>query len=160
MSYQNISFTIPQADIDAVKAAITTINTKLPFLITLDASERQTLVKLGSKSADFVQDASVAVVNFPNIMPPTFDKAEYAKDTALFKALSEIKLLMDSIIEKIENTHMAVGSEAMTASLEVYAYVQTAADRTPGLQSVADKLKERFKGQTGRKAKAKEEKQP
>jgi hypothetical protein len=39
----------------------------------------------------------------------------------------------------------------MVASLEVYAYVQTAADRTPGLKSVAEKLKDRFKGQGIRK---------
>lgn len=91
MSYQNISVSMVQADIDAVKAAIATINSKLPFLITLDADERKGLFKLGSKSADFVQDASAASVNFPNILPASFDKVEYGKDTALFKVLSELK---------------------------------------------------------------------
>ena len=152
MSYQNISVALTQSDIDAVKTAIATINTKLSFLVTLDADERKGLFKLGPKSADFVQDASVAVANFPNILPPTFDKAEYDKDTNLFKALFEIKTLVDSLQEKIDNTYMAVGSEAMVASLEVYAYVQTAAPRTPGLGTVADKLRERFKGQGSKKA--------
>ena len=147
MSYQNISYSLPQADIDEVKAALATINSKLPFLITLDADERKSLFKLGPKSADFVSDASSASVNFPAILPGSFDVVEYGKDTTLFKALSDIKLLVDSLQEKLDNTYMAVGSEAMTASLEVYAYVQTAADRTPGLKSVADKLKDRFKGQ-------------
>ena len=150
MAYQNISVALPQADIDAVKAAITTINSKLPFLITLDGEERKGLFKLGPKSADFVNDASTAVVSFPSIMPPSFDKVEYAKDTSLFKALNEIKFLLDSLSEKIDNTYLAVGSEAMTASLEVYAYVQTAKARTPGLETAADKLRDRFKGQ-GRK---------
>lgn len=145
MSYQNISVALVQADIDAVKAAIATINNKLGFLVTLDASERKGLFKLGPKSADFVQDASVAAVNFPNILPSSFDKVEYSKDTSLFKTLDEIKTMIDSLQEKVDNTYMAVGSEAMVASLEVYAYVQTAADRTPGLGSVADKLKARFK---------------
>jgi hypothetical protein len=145
MSYQNISATLPQADIDAVKTAITTISTKLPFLITLDGAERQALFKLGPKSADFVNDASAAAVSFPTILPQSFDKTEYAKDTALFKTLSELKMLLDSVTEKVDNTYLALGAEAMTASLEVYAYVQTAKDRTPGLASVADKLKERFK---------------
>jgi hypothetical protein len=153
MSYQNISVSMPQADIDAVKAAITTINSKLPFLITLDAGEKQSLFKLGAKSADFVNDASAAVVSFPQILPPSFDKTEYAKDTALFKTLSDLKMLVDSLTEKIDNTYVAVGSEAMQASLEVYAYVQTAKDRTPGLASVAEKLKERFK-KIGRKSAA------
>jgi hypothetical protein len=153
MAYQNISVSLPQADIDAVKAAITTINAKLPFLVTLDGEEKQALVKLGAKSADFVNDASMAVASFPNVMPASFDKVEYSKDTSLFKALGEIKLLVDSLSEKIDNTYVAVGSEAMQASLEVYAYVQTAKDRTPGLGSVADKLRERFK-KSSRKQKA------
>jgi hypothetical protein len=145
---------MPQADIDAVKTAIATIAAKMPFLVTLNADEIQSLFKLGHKSADFVQDASQAATNFGNsILPASFNQAEYAKDVALFKALMEIKLLLDSLNEKVDNTYMAVGSEAMTASLEVYAYVQTAADRTPGLQTVADKLKDRFKNQGIRKAK-------
>lgn len=151
MSYQNISFALAQADLDAIKTAIATINSKLPFLITLDGEERKSLVKLGTKSADFVQDASSASVNFPNILPASFDKVEYGKDTALFRSLSEIKLLVDSLREKLDNTYMAVGSEAMIASLEVYAYVQTAQDRTPGLKSVAEKLKDRFRAQGIRK---------
>jgi hypothetical protein len=148
MSYQNISVSMVQADIDAVKAALVTINSKLPFLITLSAEERKSLFKLGPKSADFVQDASTAVTNFPNILPPTFDKTEYGKDTALFKVLADLKFLVDSLQEKLDNTYMAVGSEALVASLEVYAYVQTAADRTPGLKTVADKLRDRFKRQS------------
>jgi hypothetical protein len=151
MGYQNVSYDMAQADVDAVKDAIATISSKLPFLITLDGNEIKALFKLGPKSADFVQDASGAVASFPNILPPTFDKAEYGKDTALFRALSEIKMQLDSLSEKVDHTHLAVGSEAMLASLEVYAYVQTAADRTPGLKSVAEKLQERFKTQKGRK---------
>lgn len=153
MGYQNISVSLVQADIDAVKTAIATINTKLPFLITLDGDEIRSLMKLGPKSADFVSDASAAVAAFPQILPTSFDKMEYGKDTVLFKILSDIKLQIDSLSEKLDNTYLAVGSEAMSASLEVYAYVQTAKDRTPGLGSVADKLKERFKGNTGRKKK-------
>lgn len=98
-----------------------------------------------------MQDASLAVTNFPNILPTSFDKTEYGKDTTLFKALAEIKLLTDSLQEKVDQTYMAVGSEAMVASLEVYAYVQTAADRTPGLKTVADKLKDRFRRQSARR---------
>jgi hypothetical protein len=157
MGYQNISVSLVQADIDAVKTAIATINSKLPFLIMLHPDEKKSLMKLGPKSADFVTDASIAVTSFPNILPPTFDKVEYGKDTALFKVLSEIKFQLDSVVEKIDDTHMAIGSEAMIASLEVYAYVQTARNRTPGLASVADKLKDRFKGQGQGKKKDKKE---
>ena len=151
MSYQNISYQLPQADLDAINAALEIITSKLPFLVTLDAGERRGLVKLGPKSADFVQDASAAASTFPAILPPTFDRDEFNRDTTLFTALSDIKLKMDSLSEKLDHTYMAVGNESMVASLEVYAYVQTAADRTPGLKSVAEKLKERFRLQRARK---------
>jgi hypothetical protein len=152
MSYQNISYAIPQGDLDAIKAAITTIESKLPFLVTLNGDEIRSLTKLGPKSADFVQDAAQAAANFSNILPASFNLEEYTKDTGLFKNLMEIKLLIDSLSEKIDNTYVAVGSEAMTASLEVYAYVQTATTRTPGLQSVAEKLKDRFRKQSVKQA--------
>jgi hypothetical protein len=152
MGYQNISYNMVQADIDSVKTAIATITSKLPFLVTLDGSEKQALVKLGSRSADFVADCNAAVAAFPAILPASFDKTEYGKDTALFKNLSDIKLQLESLCEKVNDTYIAVGSESMQASLEVYAYVQTAKDRTPGLKIVADKLRERFKGQGRKKA--------
>jgi hypothetical protein len=155
MAYQNISVSLSQADIDAVKAAIATINSKLPFLVTLNGVEVKGLMKLGPKSADFVLDSSVAATSFPNILPTSFDRIEYAKDTALFRVLGEIKTEVDSLKEKIDDTYVAVGSEAMTASLEIYAYVQTAADRTPGLKSVAEKLKDRFKRRNGGMARKK-----
>jgi hypothetical protein len=153
MGYQNISVSLIQADIDAVKTAITTINTKLPFLITLDQKERQSLLKLGPGNAEFFIDCQSAVTGFPQILPPSFDKVEFGKDATLFKALNEIKLHIDSLHEKLDATHMAVGSEAMVASLEVYAYVQTAQERTPGLRTLAEKMKARFKKNGARKKK-------
>lgn len=147
MAYQNISYALSPEVMQQVKAAIETVNTSLPFLVTLTPDEKRALVKLGPKSADFVNDASAAVGAFPNILPQSFNVLEYQRDTKLFAHLSEIKMLLDSLQEKINNTYSAVGSEAMQASLEVYAYVQTAKERVPGIKSVAEKLKERFKSQ-------------
>lgn len=145
MSYNNISYSIPQADIDAVMKAISTINSKLPFLISLSPDERKGLFKLGPKSANFVKDAAAAVAGFPEILPSAFDIAEYNKDTSLFEALSMMKLQIDSLAEKLDDTYLAVGAEAMSESLQVYAYVQTAAKGIPGLKTVAETMQERFR---------------
>jgi hypothetical protein len=99
---------------------------------------------------DFVQDAAEAAKAFPGILPANFISAEYFKDTDLIKQLVTIKLKLDSVQEKVDDTLMAVGSEAMGSSLEVYSLVQTQADRVPGLKSVADKLKARFKKTKGK----------
>jgi hypothetical protein len=150
MSYQNVSYVMPQADIDAVKTAIATINSKMPFLISLTEEERKTLLKMGPKSVDFVQDSFTTTQNFPAIIPVSFNVAEYTKDATLLKILVDLQASIDSLADKVDDTLMAVGSEAMGASLDVYTYVQTSADKTPGLRSVADRLRARFKGQ-GRK---------
>jgi hypothetical protein len=145
MGYQNISAVVTPDEMQQVRDHFTALNNLFTFLVTLSADEKKSLVKLGPKSADFVADASSAATNFPSILPSSFNTLEYNRDTTLFGQLAEIKMLLDSFSEKINNTHSAVGSEAMDASLEVYAYVQTAKDRVPGLKSVAEKLRERFK---------------
>jgi hypothetical protein len=152
MSYQNISYVIPAADLAAINAAFDTLNAKLPFLITLTKEEHQTLFKMGNKSVDFVQDAAEASKAFPTILPANFSQAEYLKDTDLVKNLVTIKVKLDSLQEKVDDTLMAVGSEAMGSSLEVYSLVQIQADRVPGLKSVADNLKARFKKSKSKQA--------
>jgi hypothetical protein len=80
MAYSNISATLPAADLTAIKTAITTINTKMPFLVNLSLDEKKGLYKLGPKSADFVSDAALAAQNYPTIFPPTFNTPEFLKD--------------------------------------------------------------------------------
>lgn len=90
---------------------------------------------MGSKSVDFVQDAAEAAKSFPAVLSANFNQAEYFKDTDLLKQLVTIKLRLDSVQEKVDDTLMEVGSEAMDASLEVYSLVQVQAERLMGLKS-------------------------
>lgn len=147
MSYQNISESISSESLKAIKEAINVITTNLPFLIALSAEERRALTKLGPKSVDFVRYCKTVANNYPQILPSGFNVAELDKDSLLFEQLSEIKMLLNSFNEKLNDTTMAVGSEAMKASLTTYDYVKTAAKSEPGLKSVADQLQQRFKGQ-------------
>ena len=75
MSYQNISVALVQADIDAVKAAIVTINTKLSFLVTLDANERK-----GTRISRSASRVSAWVV-------PTNEELMIARHTAVLLGL-------------------------------------------------------------------------
>jgi hypothetical protein len=153
MAYHNISAVLSQADIDAIKAAADVITSKLPFAVVLEDAEKQSLVKLGSKSLDFVEDANRATKNFPQVFPSSFNTVEFDKDTALFKAMSNVKIIIEALAKKIEDTHMAVGSEAMVTSFEVYALIGAQKDRVPGLKAVWEKMRERFAGQTGSRKK-------
>jgi hypothetical protein len=152
MSYSNISASLSQQDVTDIKAAIKTIETKLPFLVVLTPDEKNSLFKLGSKSVDFVDGALNASKNFPDIFPKNFNPDEFEKDALLFKTLSDITQPLASLSQKLDDTFTAVGSEALGEALQVYSYVQTAAPVTPGLKPIAEQLQERFKRQSGKKA--------
>jgi len=152
MSYQNVSYVITAKDHAEIMAAFDTLNAKLPFLINLTDEERRALFKMGPKSVDFVQDSAEVTKNFPEIIPPSFDKDEHVRDANLIKHLVTYLLKLDSIQEKTSDTLIAVGNEAMKQSLEVYALVKSQEERIPGLKTISAKLGERFK-----KSKAKKE---
>ncbi|AVH73569.1 hypothetical protein [Nostoc sp. 'Lobaria pulmonaria (5183) cyanobiont'] len=154
MSYQNIAATLSPQDIQEIKAALQTVQKKLPFLITLSTEERRKLVKMGDKSLAFVNNSVTAAQSNREILPATFDIEELVQDYQLAAALTELLISIQQLSEQVDDTLMAVGSEAMTSSLTVYDYVKTASKKTPGLKTVAEQLGERFKAIKGRPTKA------
>ena len=144
MSYQNISATVSDEDKQAVKDAIETVRQKLPFLVNLTPDERKSLFKTGPNSLSFVQNALQAAQNNPTILPGAFDVTEFGSDVNLLAVLTELGTVVGQLASEIDDTRMAVGSEAMNEASQVYNYVKTAAKTTPGLKPVADQLGERF----------------
>lgn len=145
MPYQNISAKLSPTDLQDIKTALTAIETKLPFLVHLSAEERRKLFKMGNKSLAFVSNSLTAAQSNPEILPASFSLDEFVSDYHLATALNEVHLRLQQLTEKVDDTLMAVNSEAMHSSLTVYDYVKTAAKKTPGLKAIADQLGERFK---------------
>ncbi|MEH2317639.1 hypothetical protein [Nostoc sp.] len=154
MAYQNITASLSPQDIQEVKAALQKVQQKLPFLITLSTEERRKLVKMGDKSLAFVNNSVTAAQSNREILPATFDVEELVRDYQLAATLTELLISIQQLSEQVDDTLMAVGSEAMTSSLTVYDYVKTASKKTPGLKTVAEQLGERFKAIKGRPTKA------
>ncbi|WP_138496951.1 hypothetical protein [Nostoc sp. PA-18-2419] len=154
MAYQNITDSLSPQDIQEIKAALQKIQQKLPFLVTLSTEERRKLVKMGDKSLAFVNNSITAAQSNREILPATFDVDELVRDYQLANVLTELLISIKQLTEQVDDTLMAVGSEAMTGSLTVYDYVKTASKKTPGLKSVAEQLGERFKAIKGRPTKA------
>jgi hypothetical protein len=144
MPYQNISATVSDADVQAIKEAVATIQTKLPFLISLTPDERKGIFKTGPNSLSFVQNALQAAQNNPDIFPKSFDADEFSSDVDLFTVLTDINTIVAQLASEIDDTRMAVGGEVMSQATDVYNYVKAATKKTPGLKPVADQLGERF----------------
>ncbi len=145
MPSQNISTQLSDTDLKEIKAALATIETKLPFLVHLTAEERRKRFKMGNKSLSFVSNSLIAAQSNPDILPASFDLKEFSSNYQLATTLTEVHFRLQQLTEKVDDTLMSVSSEAMTDSLTVYDYIKTAAKKTPGLKAIADQLGERFK---------------
>ncbi|NEU71553.1 hypothetical protein PI95_002890 [Hassallia byssoidea VB512170] len=154
MAYQNVNANISAQDIQEIKAALQTVQKKLPFLITLTTEERRKLFKMGDKSLAFVNNSVAAAQSNRDILPASFDVEELVRDYQLVSTLTELLTSMRQLTEQVDDTLLAVGSDAMTSSLTVYDYVKTAAKKTPGLKTIAEQLGERFKAIRSRTTKA------
>ena len=119
MSYQNISAAISDQDMESIKKSLDSIDSKLAFLVNLTAAERHDLFKMGDKSLVFVQNSVTAAQQNRDILPVSFDLPELEKDFKLTQDLTEILTRLHQLTEEVDDTLVAVGSEAMRSSLNL-----------------------------------------
>jgi hypothetical protein len=143
-----ISLNIPAADLQAIMAAVKTLQDKLlPHLVDLDADDRHALPKMGAKTIDFVTRTLGAVQAHPEFKPAFVDADEFARDLAAVGALRAIQQPLDQIADMVDDSLMLSGSEAYAAALACYQSIKSAARLgQPGAAMLAADLSARFSG--------------
>ncbi len=131
MQDNRIDATLSDTDRQAVMSALDTIRQKLPFLIDLTPDERRSLPKMGDRSRGFVSQALEVATQNMDILPRSFDPAEMRKDVELLASLTPIVTALSQLQELVEDTYLAVGSEAYTSALLVYQYARSGGPRRP-----------------------------
>ena len=149
MSTTPISATLAQTERDAVLQAISTIKEKLPFLVNLSSDDRKTLPKMGDKSRAFVSRALEVAAQNPEFLPQSFNLDEMRKHVQLFEALYPVLLSLTQLQELVNDTSLAVGSEAYAAALQVYNYAK-ASGQGAGLDAVVVEMGQRFTRKPGK----------
>ena len=150
LSNNRLNTTATAAQIAAVKTALQTINTNLPFLIGLTTDERIALPAIDVNNKAFTEDAINAAANNTALIPSYVNVPNMQNDLSLFIQLDEIILLVKQLLERLEDTQMLAGSEAYTSALAVYRLISSAADAgVPGADAINAQLKARFAGQGG-----------
>lgn len=145
MPYQNISQEITQAQYDAMVAKLNELKALFTFLINLTPEERQSLPKMGDSKQPFVTKALQYAQSFPQIAPPFISLTELGKDRTLALTLLQFIQLIKPFVESLEDTQMAVGSEAYVASLSIYNSAgQAAKANVPGSGAIYADLKAYF----------------
>jgi hypothetical protein len=105
---------------EAALKAISDLTAALPFLHDLSPDERQALNKLGDKSRAFVDQALIVSQQFTDTLPRAFDVDQYGRDVELYRALEPVYMRLRDLFERVDDTRMLVGSEAMEGSRAVY----------------------------------------
>ncbi|NBA88294.1 hypothetical protein GVN16_21155 [Emticicia sp. CRIBPO] len=140
-----ISATLSAAERDEIIAKIAEIKTKLPFLLNLTTAERSQFRKMGNKGLAYVADCLRAGKAFPSIIPPSIDIVELEKDLTLHNYLSEIAVNIKSLAEGIEDTMTAAGSDAMSNSDDIYAYLKRSAGSDDNIKAQLSQISAHFK---------------
>ncbi|CAG0981773.1 hypothetical protein IVG45_01315 [Methylomonas sp. LL1] len=111
---------LPPEQQQAALQAMKQIQDQMPFLIDLTIEDRRTLPKMGDKSRAFVDQGLLLATQNEGILPRNFDLGEYRRDVALVKQLEPVLMAMRQLTKRLEDTYLAVGSDAYAQSLVVY----------------------------------------
>jgi hypothetical protein len=156
MAVQNLVSAVISPELKtSVVTKITDLKNDLSFITSIPASEKRDYIGVGNSMLPFLDNAYNTAVAHPEILSAIFDKDEFLKDYQLAKNLLPIANALNELTSAVQNTLFAAQSDAMVASLEVYASVKQNENKIAGLDTVAAQMKGFFK-----KAKKKEETKP
>ena len=145
MSQNLISASISAELKASILQRLTSVKTDLNFLLSLQPAEVQSLFKAGDGYAPFMDKAYNAAIDHPEILPGIFDVEEFKKDYRLAKDIIPIVNMVNELAEGLQKTQIAVNSDTMGESLDVYAAVKQNKDKVPGLNVLADEMAVFFK---------------
>lgn len=140
-----ISATLAAPAVTAINAAIATIRTNLPFLLSLTHEERKALPKLGDGRVALLEDAYPLMVDNADLVPSYLDIAEVTKDHDLRNTLDPIFNSIGTLCQDVEDTETIVGTELYNAIRGFYLNAKEAAKRgVTTAQAVVDVLAKYF----------------
>lgn len=144
MTQNLLSLELSAEDTAAINAALTEIELRLAGrLVALDAPARRRLTKMGDKSEAFVRQALMVLEQNPDIVPPALGLAEAQADIRAVDALRPLMARMQRLVQRMSDSEMALGSDAMSTALEGYALLKVSG-RSRGLEPLSNALSERF----------------
>lgn len=144
----NVELSVAQRE--GINEGIQILENNLNFLIGLTVEERVSLPAIDVNNKAFTEDAINAGSSNPTLIPPYISVEGMKRDYVLFTQLDEVKMRLNQLIEKINDTQLLAGSEAYVSALALYKIFGSAADAgVPGSDAVYSQLKKRFAGQGG-----------
>ena len=150
MSQNVVSLALSAEQVEAVNKALDVLEKNLEGLISLSVDDRSELRKMGPKSEMFARKAYDVLAQSPEILPGTFELADFTVDLEALDQLRPVFTRIAALAGRADDTEMALGSDIYSAALEGYRFAKLA-----GKGAALDELKAqasvRFAGQRRRK---------
>jgi hypothetical protein len=143
MTQNIVSLNLTDDQLQAVDAALTELETKLGGLIALSVPQKRSLRKMGEKSEAFCRQAMRLLAQNPELVPANVVAAGPVQDLATLDRLRPRLLRLTRLAERATDTDIALGSDVMVASLQVYGQLKLTG-ASEGLQSLRRDLGMRF----------------
>ena len=145
MSQNIVSMELSTEQWAQLDAALTTIEQLLSGLVSLTPDERVRMIKMGDASEAFCRKALDVMGENPIVLAGNFDLPEMRRDLATRDALGARRVRLARLLEKANDTTMALGSDVMAGALEGYAFLKIAG-KGEGLHGLRKVLSRRFEG--------------
>ena len=143
MSQNLVDFQIDTSVLDPLDAAILQMENSLARLISLTPEQRRGLTKMGEKSEAFCRAALNVAQQHAGIMARDFDIEGFQRDQQTLDLLRPRILRIAHLYQRVTDTEMALGSDAMAAALEGYALLRVSG-KSRGLDGLREALSTRF----------------
>ena len=126
-----------------IDGSLTALEADLDLLIALTIEERSDLVKMGNKSRAFCTSALAVAEQHAGLMPRAFDYNAFRQDHTALEALRPRAARLAHLMQRVSDTELALGSDLMAASLEVYGVIKVAG-KDKGVDEARRELSARF----------------
>ena len=143
MSQNIIDFTLDDAQLAASLQALTDLEAQLSGLVAMSTEQRRKLARMGDKSEAFCRQTLSVLAQNPQVVPPSLKLAEAQADLAALDRLRPLVLRLQRLVERANDTEVALGSDVMRCALDGYALLKVSG-RNQGLEGLRKELGTRF----------------
>lgn len=143
MSQNLIALTLTDAQLTAADAALTALEGAFTGLVALNGDERIGLNRMGTKSEQFCRQTLNILGQNPQVIPASVKVADAQADLIALDRLRPRLQRLQKLVERAQDSEVALGSDVMSLSLEGYALLKVAG-KNQGLEALRKDLGSRF----------------
>ena len=131
MTMSLILLALSAEDLEAVDAALITLEARLAGLISLRMEEDGAPTRMGDQSEEFCRRTLTVLARNPQVVPPGFNLIEVQADLAAVDALRPRLARLRRLTGRVEDTETALCCDVMSASLDAHALLKASGCNQP-----------------------------